>query len=63
LLVTAGIDGCYFFQLQITCKYSPMMAIKLDPTSRSSSIALLGSFKADIPANWWIEGIQVDTHA
>jgi hypothetical protein len=40
-----------------------MMAIKLDPTSRSSSIALLGSFKAEIPANWWIEGIQVDTQA
>jgi hypothetical protein len=40
-----------------------MMAIKLDPMSRSTSVELLGSFKADIPANWWIEGIQVDTNA
>ena len=39
------------------------MAIKLDPMSRSTSVALLGSFKAEIPANWWIEGIQVDTGA
>lgn len=63
LLVTAGVDGCYFFQLQITCRYSPGMAIKLDPRSAGTSITLLGSFKAELPANFWIEGIQIDSHA
>jgi len=39
-LITAGVDGCFMFQFNVTAKYEPKQAIILDPYGSTMRIEL-----------------------
>ena len=47
LLVCGGVDGCYIFQLQIHCKYTPQMALTLDPYGSNTSVSIKQTIKLE----------------
>lgn len=46
-IITAGVDGCYVFNLIVTAKYDHRQAILLDPDGKSLSFQLEKLCKLD----------------
>ena len=57
--MTAGIDGCYFFQLQITNKYKPNMALEFDPQSEYLKVKLATPPFPLKDGLVWLAGLEV----
>eukprot|EP00347_Sterkiella_histriomuscorum_P023301 403335171 len=58
-IITAGIDGCYIFNLVVKAKYDHRQAILLDPDGKSLSFQLQLFCKLE-QMNDWVKGIKID---
>jgi len=58
-LITAGIDGCFMFELNIISKYEPKQAQLLDPEGNFFQ-AELGPKKRLEKMPLWIKGLKVN---
>jgi WD40 repeat protein len=58
-LITAGIDGCFMFKINVKSKYEPKQAVLLDPEGNSFHAELGPRIKLEkMPL--WIKGLKVN---
>jgi len=62
LLVTAGIDGVFVFNFDYRGKYTPALAIQVDPKGIYIKIQLLNKQPVQDMLDW-CKGLKVDTKA
>ena len=60
MIVTAGVDGCYFYDLKLVCKqkYDPNQALMLDPEGEQF-LAELGPIKFFEVNVMWVKGMSI----
>ena len=59
ILITAGIDGCFMYKLNVLSKYEPRQGVNLDPEGTFFSCEI-GPKKALESTPLWIKGLKVD---